>query len=179
MIHPTRHTALALALLLSSALAGCSSGATAPAPPPVAARSLTPSVEGVRSVRIPVQWRDAREVAGVLREVLGVPGPTGVRAVLADASTSSIVVVGTEAGIGKVRQLLSPALVGSNEDAGTEVVALEHADVRRLASALESVAPGDVRVVIDEPTNSLVIAGPPTSRERVVRLARELDAPGG
>jgi general secretion pathway protein D len=173
---------LALPALLAASLSlvACSHpppAARASTPPPPTSRAAAPSVAGVHAVRIPLRSQDAREVSGVLRDVLDVRHDPDVRAVLDEPSTNAIVVIGTDRGIEKVRGLLSPALIGDPEDVGVEVVRLQHAEAHRLVRAVEPVAPADADVTVDEPTNSLVVAGPASSRQKVVELARSLDVP--
>jgi type II secretory pathway component GspD/PulD (secretin) len=179
----TSRASLVAVLALAAMLTGCSSSTAATSRDPASAaappRPPASTVEGIHAVRIPLRSRDARQVSGVLRELLGLPHDRDVRAILDEPSTDSLVVVGTDAGIARVRSLLSPALVGGEEDAGIDVVTLQHAEAHRLLHAVEEVAPGDVRLVVDEATNSLVVSGPVASRQKVLALARVLDAPGG
>lgn len=182
MDHPrSSYAALAASLPLVMILAGCSPTAS-PAPRDAAAPTARPraaTVEGVHAVRIPLRSESAPQVTGILRELLDLPHHPDVRAVLDEPSTNSVVVIGTDAGIARVRSLLSPALLGGEDDAGVDVVALQHATAHRLLHAVEKVSPDDVRLVVDEATNSLVVSGPASSRQKVLALARALDAPGG
>lgn len=109
---PALRTA-SVSLVLAAWLTGCSPTTVDRRPEARApvARSAPPGIDGVHAVRITLRTRDAQQVSGVLREVLDLPHDRDVRAILDEPSTDSIVVLGTDAGIARVRALLSPALV--------------------------------------------------------------------
>jgi hypothetical protein len=179
------HPALLLAVPALFALAACAAPGSSASPPITAERATTSrpapvaaDLDALRSHRVSVRHAEAGEVAAMLRHVLDVSRSRDVRAILEVPGSSEIVVVGTDAGVARVVRMLTPDVAATPEERGVEVLALQHADARKMASAMEQVAPHDTDLVADEPTNSIVIQGPPASRRRVVELARQLDRPG-
>ncbi|MCC6522178.1 MAG: hypothetical protein IT373_05910 [Polyangiaceae bacterium] len=183
---PPRRALVALALGAALPLGACAGPPTAQAPRPepapvtAAAAAPDPARQEPHATRLAVRFGDPHRIAGVLADLFE-PGqrPDGeVRAVLVDEATRELVVFATDAGLERVRAILSPGCdLAPPDEERVEVFPLEHAAAGAVAHTLLPLLPRGARVVPEDRSNTLLVAGPARERASVLALARALDVP--
>lgn len=97
--------------------------------------------------------------------------------VAAYPEANALIISDTAANVERLRQIVRRIDRSGYDDA--EIVRLREASASQVAQTLQALTGGDGQgLVADTRTNSIVIAGPPSTRARLRQLIRELDAAG-
>ncbi len=176
------------ALLLPVGFLALSACAESTAPPTAAhapsslraSSSATPSAtaDKIHTERIAVSFGDVKKLASMLRDVLDVGGPREgqIRAILVDDASGDLVVFGTDEGIGQVRRMIAGlSVIPADKGVEVEVVPLVHATAANVAHAVRPTANPGAKVIVDEPTNSIILSASLEERDRLRRVIAALD----
>ena len=143
-----------------------------------------------RELRVmPLRYRDATEIEPMLETALADQDGLGdgLR-IVADERTGSLVVEGRREDLERVHALLRTLDVPLPGKTNLHVVRVLNVDASDLAESLDGLLPDKgvaqqttskvpVRVVVDEPTHSLVIQASPADFAEIARVIAELDVP--
>ncbi len=138
----------------------------------------------------------ATQLAATLRELMstgaagadGVALPQSIR-ISVDQRTNSIIVAGDKADRERMRKVIERLDIPRTQPSDTIVVPLKHAVAAQMLQSLNALqivqqgaegtpAPKQVRLSIDERTNSMIVAGDQTEREPILSAIARLDVPG-
>lgn len=138
------------------------------------ARASSHDALGVVTRVLALNSAHASDLAALLKPLVSAHGYIGP-----SASANALIITDTAA---NARRLLNLATeLDSGEQAGHQVMPLQHADAAELAEILKQASQrkGDegTHVIADAAGRRLVLLGPPTVRQRLQTLARSLDVP--
>ncbi len=152
-------------------------------PESIAAQGSTPfsgsNATDVVTRVLPVRNIPAAQLTGILRPLL--PSHSQITA---DTTSNSLIVVDRVDNIEKIEQILTRMDKPSNGQ--FDIIRLEHANASDIAQSLQQLVPGagdssaagfDVKLSVDERSNSLLMFGDPSRRKNMRSLIAQLDQP--